>query len=66
MVILPRPLADILIWDREGPKRSKGHYMDFQVGLAEQTFFMFFISQLYHLAGTFHRQKRNRWSIACC
>ena len=24
--------ADLLIWDREGPKRSKGHYMDYGIG----------------------------------
>ena len=25
-------LADVLIWDREGPKRSKGHYIDYEIG----------------------------------
>ena len=24
--------ADVLIWDREGPKRSKGYYMDHEIG----------------------------------
>ena len=24
--------ADVLIWDCEGPKRSKGHYMDYEIG----------------------------------
>ena len=24
--------AGVLIWDREGPKRSKGHYMDYEIG----------------------------------
>ena len=30
--LAPGTSADVLIWDREGPKRSKGHYMDYEIG----------------------------------
>ena len=29
--LAPGTSADVLIWDREGPKRSKGHYMDYEI-----------------------------------
>ena len=30
--LAPGTSADVLIWDREGPKRVKGHYMDYEIG----------------------------------
>ena len=30
--LAPKTSADVLIWDREEPKRSKGHYMDHEIG----------------------------------
>ena len=30
--LAPGTSADVLIWDREGPKRSKGHYMNYEKG----------------------------------
>ena len=32
--LAPGTSADVLIWDREGPKRVKGHYMDYEIGMA--------------------------------
>ena len=31
-LLAPGTSADVLIWDREGPKKSKGHYMDHKIG----------------------------------
>ena len=31
-LLAPGTSADVLIWDREGPKRVKGHYMDYEMG----------------------------------
>ena len=30
--LAPGASADVLIWDREGPKRSKGRYIDYEIG----------------------------------
>ena len=30
--LAPGTSADVLIWDREGPKKVKGHYMDYEIG----------------------------------
>ena len=38
LTLNPRTSADVLIWGREGPKRVKGHYMDYGIGSMDGTY----------------------------